>query len=112
MYQFIRKSTVSMYLLYRYINSLHGFTVSLHQLSMYPNSLHQKSLCIYIILDQHSPCTVYMHNTHRWASTSILMSTISDIRHRQLFFRHQRQICRTEKCHSDIGIRVHSDIRH
>jgi hypothetical protein len=40
---------------------------------------------------------------HRWASTSISMSAISDIRHRHLLFRYQRQICRTEKRHSDIG---------
>jgi hypothetical protein len=40
---------------------------------------------------------------HRWASTSISMSVISDIRHRHLFFRYQRQLCRTEKRHSDIG---------
>jgi hypothetical protein len=31
------------------------------------------------------------------------MSAISDIRHRHLFFRYWRQICRTENCHSDIG---------
>ncbi len=40
---------------------------------------------------------------HRWASTSISMSAISNIRHRQLLFRYRRQICRTEKRHSDIG---------
>jgi hypothetical protein len=40
---------------------------------------------------------------HRWASTSILMSAISDIRHRHLLFRYRRQICRTENCQSDIG---------
>jgi hypothetical protein len=39
----------------------------------------------------------------RWASTSISMSAISDIRHRHLLFRYRRQICRTEKRHSDIG---------
>ncbi len=49
---------------------------------------------------------------HRWASTSILMSVISNIRDRHLLFRYRRQICRTENCHSDIDIRVHSDIRH
>ncbi len=31
------------------------------------------------------------------------MSAISDIRHRHLLFRYRRQICRTEKRHSDIG---------
>ncbi len=40
---------------------------------------------------------------HRWALTSILMSAISDIWHRHLLFRYRRQICRTEKRHSDIG---------
>jgi hypothetical protein len=40
---------------------------------------------------------------HRWALTSILMSAISDIRHRHLLFRYRRQICRTENCHSDTG---------
>jgi hypothetical protein len=40
---------------------------------------------------------------HRWASTSISMSAISDIRHRHLLFRYRRQICWTEKRHSDIG---------
>ncbi len=40
---------------------------------------------------------------HRWASTSISMSAISDIRHRHMLFRYRRQICRTEKRHSDIG---------
>ncbi len=40
---------------------------------------------------------------HRWASTSILMSAISDIRHQHLLFRYRRKICRTENCHSDIG---------
>jgi hypothetical protein len=40
---------------------------------------------------------------HRWASTLISMSAISDIRHRHLLFRYRRQICRTEKRHSDIG---------
>ncbi len=42
-------------------------------------------------------------NFHRWASTSISMSAISDIRHRHLSLRYWRQICRTEKRHSDIG---------
>ncbi len=40
---------------------------------------------------------------HRWASTSISMPALSDIRHRHLLFQYQRQICRTEKRHSDIG---------
>ncbi len=40
---------------------------------------------------------------HRWASTSISMSAISDILHRHLLFGYRRQICRTEKRHSDIG---------
>ncbi len=40
---------------------------------------------------------------HRWASTSISMSAISDIPHRHLLFRYRKQICRTEKRHSDIG---------
>ncbi len=40
---------------------------------------------------------------YRWASTSFIMSAISDIRHRHLLFRYRRQICRTENCHSDIG---------
>ncbi len=40
---------------------------------------------------------------HRWASTSISMSAISDIRHRHMLFRYRRQICRTEKRHSEIG---------
>jgi hypothetical protein len=31
------------------------------------------------------------------------MSAISDIRHRHLLFRYQRQKCRTENCHADIG---------
>ncbi len=31
------------------------------------------------------------------------MSAISNIRHRHLLFRYRRQICRTEKRHSDIG---------
>jgi hypothetical protein len=44
-----------------------------------------------------------MDNLHRWASTSISMSVISDIRHRHLLFRYRRQICWTEKRHSDIG---------
>ncbi len=41
-------------------------------------------------------------NQQRWASTSILMSVISDIRHRHLLFRYRRQICQIENCHSDI----------
>jgi hypothetical protein len=41
--------------------------------------------------------------THRWASTSISMSAISDIRHRHLLFRYRRQIYRTEKPHSVMG---------
>jgi hypothetical protein len=45
----------------------------------------------------------HLYPTHRWASTSILMSAISDIRHRHLLFRNRRQKCRTENCHSDIG---------
>jgi hypothetical protein len=40
---------------------------------------------------------------HRWASTSISMSAISDIRHRHLSSRYRRQICRIEKRYSDIG---------
>jgi hypothetical protein len=43
----------------------------------------------------------YYWRCHR--STSISMSAISDIRHRHLLFRYRRQICRTEKRHSDIG---------
>ncbi len=39
---------------------------------------------------------------HRWASTSILMSVISDIRHQHLLFRYRRQLCQTENIHSDI----------
>jgi hypothetical protein len=35
---------------------------------------------------------------HRWASTLILMSAISDIRHRHLLFGYRRKICRTENC--------------
>ncbi len=38
---------------------------------------------------------------HRWAS--ILMSAISDIRHRHLLFRYWKKICRSENCHSYIG---------
>ncbi len=38
-----------------------------------------------------------MYNRHRWASTSILMSAIFDIRHRHLLFRYWRQIRRTGK---------------
>jgi hypothetical protein len=64
-------------------------------------------------------CPLYvvfvLENTHRWASTSILMSAISDIDicysdignkyvGLKLSFRYR-------KC-SDIDIRVHSDIRH
>jgi hypothetical protein len=45
----------------------------------------------------------WLHHMHRWALTSILMSAISDIRHRHLLFRYRRQICWTEKRHSDIG---------
>ncbi len=44
-------------------------------------------------------CTYY----HRWVSTSILMSTISDIRHQHLLFWYRKKICRTENCHPDIG---------
>ncbi len=40
---------------------------------------------------------------HRWASTSILVSAISDIRHRHLLFRYRKKICWTENCHSDTG---------
>ncbi len=40
---------------------------------------------------------------HRWASTSILMSAISDIRHRHLLFRYRKKICRTANCLSYIG---------
>ncbi len=40
---------------------------------------------------------------HRWASTSISMTAIFDIRHRHLLFQYRRQICQTEKRHSDIG---------
>jgi hypothetical protein len=43
------------------------------------------------------------NHDHRWASTSISMSAISDIWHRHLLFQYRRQICRTEKRHSDIG---------
>jgi hypothetical protein len=47
--------------------------------------------------------TVGVPYDHRWASTSISMSAISDIRHRHLLLRYRRQICRTGKRHSDIG---------
>jgi hypothetical protein len=47
--------------------------------------------------------TLFSTYRHRWASTSISMSAISDIRHRHLIFQYRRQICRTEKRHSDIG---------
>jgi hypothetical protein len=51
------------------------------------------------------PLLLYLLITyyHRWASTSISMSAISDIQHRHLLFQYRRQICRTEKRHSDIG---------
>jgi hypothetical protein len=38
---------------------------------------------------------------HRWASTSALMSAISDIRHRYLLFRYRNKKCRTKSFHSD-----------
>jgi hypothetical protein len=53
---------------------------------------------IYVAISLYSIVTT----GHRWASTSILMSAISDIRHRHLLLRYRRQICRTENCHSDI----------
>jgi hypothetical protein len=40
---------------------------------------------------------------HRWASTSTLISAISDIQHRHLLFGYRKKICRTENCYSDIG---------
>ncbi len=40
---------------------------------------------------------------YMWASTSTLMSAISNIRHWHLLFRYRKKICRTENCHSDIG---------
>jgi hypothetical protein len=46
---------------------------------------------------------ILLGDHHKWASTSISMSAISDIRHRHLLFRYRRQICRTEKRYSDIG---------
>jgi hypothetical protein len=46
---------------------------------------------------------ILLGDHHKWASTSISMSAISDIRHWHLLFRYRRQICRTEKSHSDIG---------
>jgi hypothetical protein len=45
---------------------------------------------------------LFVPTDHRWASTSILMSVISDILHRHLLFRYRRQICRTENRHSNI----------
>jgi hypothetical protein len=39
---------------------------------------------------------------HRWASTLISLSAISNIRYRHLLFRYRWQICRTKKCHYDI----------
>ncbi len=40
---------------------------------------------------------------HRWALTSILISAMSDTRHRHLLFRYRKKICRTENCYSVIG---------
>ncbi len=48
---------------------------------------------------------------HRWAATSILMSAISDIRHRHLLFWYRKKIYRMKNCLSDIIIRVHSEIK-
>jgi hypothetical protein len=42
-------------------------------------------------------------NSHRCASTLILMLAISDIRHRHLLFRYWKKICQTENSQSDIG---------
>ncbi len=68
--------------------------------------------CIRVVLYMaHWPLCTLIYYNQRWASTSILMSAISDIRHRHLLFRYQKKICRTENCHSDIDIWVHSDIR-
>ncbi len=60
------------------------------------------------ILVERSTCATLLYNFqvsihHRWASTSILMLAISDIRHRHLLFQYRKKICRTENCHSDIG---------
>jgi hypothetical protein len=54
------------------------------------------------------------HSYHRWASTSILMSAISDIRHRHLLFRYRKKICRSFRYQksSNIDIWVHFDIRY
>ncbi len=51
------------------------------------------------------------HYQHRWASTLILMSAISDIRHQHLLFLYRKKICRTENCRWDFDIRVYSDIQ-
>ncbi len=47
--------------------------------------------------------SVLLSNIHRWASISISMPAISDIRHRHLLFQYRKKICGTENCHSDIG---------
>ncbi len=47
-------------------------------------------------------------NAHRWASTSIIMSAISDLQHRHLLFRHRNKISRTENCPSDKKIFVNT----
>ncbi len=67
----------------------------------------------------HSPyCTVYLNSSSRgipnvrrgweksidrWASTSALISAISDIRHRHLLFRYRNKKCWLKSFHSDIG---------
>jgi hypothetical protein len=58
---------------------------------------------LYRVPGSYWPRHTTLPGRHRWASTSISMSAISDIRHRHLLFRYRRQICRTEKRHSDIG---------
>ncbi len=45
--------------------------------------------------------TIGLYWYSRWASTSIFMSEISDVRHRHLLFRYWKQICQTKNCHFD-----------
>jgi hypothetical protein len=61
-----------------------------------------RSLYSVVVINQPKKSNNNGHK-HKWASTSISMSAISDIRHRHLLFRYRRQICRTKKRHSDIG---------
>ncbi len=75
----------------------------IHCFYLEPQSHRSVAIFIRITEELYGSASSTLSINHRWESTSILTSAISDIRHQHLLFRYRKKICRTENWHSNIG---------